>query len=163
MRTRVARSDWCASRIVVSVKSSFFCARTHFATASGPSARSRSRVPRGRAALASILRDPRLAQLGRLERPRDALGAVDRHLAEELEELRAAVLLLRDLQQLGVGLDEGGVALPREEVGVDHHVLEERDVGLHAADAELLQARCMTCAAALRSSPQVVTFTSSES
>ena len=40
VRTRVASSDWCASRIVVSVTSTRVCARTQRAIASGPSASS---------------------------------------------------------------------------------------------------------------------------
>ena len=47
MRNRVASSDWCASRIVVSVSSSGFCLRTHWQNFSGPSASSRSRNPWG--------------------------------------------------------------------------------------------------------------------
>ena len=37
-------------------------------------------------------------------------------------------------------VDEGGVALAGQEDRVGDHVLQEADVGLHAADAELLQA-----------------------
>ena len=47
VRTRVASSDWCASRIVVSVSSSGFCLSTHAQNFSGPSASRRVRVPGG--------------------------------------------------------------------------------------------------------------------
>ena len=36
VRTRVAKSDWCASRKVVSVTNTSFCSRTQSATALGP-------------------------------------------------------------------------------------------------------------------------------
>ncbi|MPM69771.1 hypothetical protein SDC9_116719 [bioreactor metagenome] len=36
VRTRVASSDWCASRNVVSVISSFFCSSIHLTSPSGP-------------------------------------------------------------------------------------------------------------------------------
>ena len=45
VRTRVASSDWCASRIVVSVNSSRFCLRTHSANFSGPAPAACCRVP----------------------------------------------------------------------------------------------------------------------
>jgi hypothetical protein len=47
VRTRVASSDWCASRIVVSVNISRFCFRTHSANFSAPSSVSLSFVPGG--------------------------------------------------------------------------------------------------------------------
>ena len=59
--------------------------------------------------------------------------------AEVPEELRAAVLLHRDLQELRVRLDEGRVAAAGEEHRVARDVLEEGDVRLHPAYAELLE------------------------
>ncbi len=47
MRTRVASSDWCASRNVVSVTATGFCSRSARANASGPSASNDCRVPSG--------------------------------------------------------------------------------------------------------------------
>src|ERR1051326_7132313 len=44
---RVASNDWCASRQGVSVTSSRFCSRTHWANRSGPNSWNRSRVPGG--------------------------------------------------------------------------------------------------------------------
>lgn len=44
---RVANSDWCASRIVVSVISTCFCSRIHCAKRSAPRSCRRSRVPGG--------------------------------------------------------------------------------------------------------------------
>ena len=45
VRRRVESSDWCASRIVVSVMSSFFWFSTQSFTASGPSVSSRNFRP----------------------------------------------------------------------------------------------------------------------
>ena len=45
VRRRVLSRDWCASRIVVSVMSSFFWPRTQSLTASGPSVSSRNLSP----------------------------------------------------------------------------------------------------------------------
>ena len=47
VRTRVASSDWCASRKVVSVTATGFCSRSDRANASGPCASSAWRVPSG--------------------------------------------------------------------------------------------------------------------
>ena len=44
-RMRVASSDWCASRMVVSVISSWRCASIQSANACGPFCSSRLRVP----------------------------------------------------------------------------------------------------------------------
>ena len=52
---------------------------------------------------------------------------------------------------------------PARNVGVRDDVEQERDVRLHAADAELLQARSIRRAASMNRRPQAVTFTSSES
>ena len=49
VRTRVASSDWCASRNVVSVISSRFCSVVHAAKPSGPSSCKSCRVPFGAA------------------------------------------------------------------------------------------------------------------
>ena len=54
VRTRVASSDWCASRNVVSVTARADCSRSARANPAGPSARSRSRLPAGGAAVRSI-------------------------------------------------------------------------------------------------------------
>ena len=47
VRMRVASSDWCASRMVVSVTSSRVCARIHWANFSGPISSSACLVPWG--------------------------------------------------------------------------------------------------------------------
>ena len=47
MRTRVASSDWCASRNVVSVTATAVCSRSACANFSGPSESSAWRVPSG--------------------------------------------------------------------------------------------------------------------
>ena len=45
VRIRVESSDWCASLMVVSVMSSFFCSSTHLEKASGPLVSSRCLRP----------------------------------------------------------------------------------------------------------------------
>ncbi|MCY1240449.1 hypothetical protein D9M69_130140 [compost metagenome] len=50
---RVANSDWCASRMVVSVSSTCFCSSIQRENFSAPSSRRRSRVPYGSGALLS--------------------------------------------------------------------------------------------------------------
>ena len=50
-RTRVASSDWCASRNVVSVTSNFFCLTVHWANFRAPISKSNWRVPGGGAPL----------------------------------------------------------------------------------------------------------------
>ena len=54
VRMRVASSDWCASRNVVSVISRRFCDVVHSANFAGPSSSSSCRVPRG--GVAAIVR-----------------------------------------------------------------------------------------------------------
>ncbi len=53
MRTRVASSDWCASRKVVSVTASAVCSRSAFAQPAGPSSSRRCREPAGGSAARS--------------------------------------------------------------------------------------------------------------
>ena len=55
LRTRVAMSDWWASRKVVSVMSRRFCFSVHSANFFGPSSSSRSRVPLGSGVARSVL------------------------------------------------------------------------------------------------------------
>ncbi len=45
VRMRVANSDWCASRMLVSVSRTAFCSRIHAANFSGPSCLSKGRNP----------------------------------------------------------------------------------------------------------------------
>ena len=163
MRTRVAISDWCASRNVVSVISSRFCERVHCANPSGPSSSSNCRVPcggcagivRAARARARILRPARLA--------RDFRIAVDDDVAQVGQQPRGAVAPRREMEQRGSLVEERRGDAAGLKRGVVDHVLEERNVRLHAADAELAQARSMRWQACGNSRPQAVTFTSSES
>ena len=71
-----------------------------------------------------------------------ALGlrvAVDRHVGEEMHQFRGAVPARLELEQGRRRVDERGCGVPRAEHGMRDHVLEERHVCLHAADAELAQ------------------------
>ena len=133
VRTRVASSDWCASRKVVSVTATASCAR-----------------PPG-----ELLRADREQQLpgavggGHLQvhgrqlgdrvdgDRRGAVRAVDGDVREVVEQLGAAVRGAARGEQLRVVLDERGVQPAGPEVRVVEHRLEERDVRGDAADPEL--------------------------
>ena len=65
--------------------------------------------------------------------------AVDRHLAEELQQARGAVAAALELEQLRRLVDEARGALARAEQRVVDDVLEELQVGGDAANAELAQ------------------------
>ena len=84
----------------------------------------------------------------RLRRPRSGgragpvarLGmAVHGDVGDVGEHPGAAVAALGEAQQLGRRVDEAGGVLVRQEGGVLQQVLDEGDVGRHAADAELAQ------------------------
>ena len=66
--------------------------------------------------------------------------AVDGDLGGIGQQLGRAVLADGKLEQLGRLVDEPGGAAAGEEVGVLDQVEQERDVGLHAADPEFLEA-----------------------
>ena len=66
-----------------------------------------------------------------------AVRLVDGHVGEPVQDLRAAVLRLVPAHQPRPLLDERGAEVARHEVGVIEHRLQERDVGGHAAQAEL--------------------------
>ena len=136
VRTRVASSDWWASRNVVSVTARAVCSRRASAKPSGPSSSSRCRLPGGAGAVRSS-GGQLLARVepvgGRAVRP------VDGHVAEEREQLGPAVRALLERRAARALLDERGGQVARDELRVGEHLLEERDVGADAADAELGQ------------------------
>ena len=66
-----------------------------------------------------------------------AVGLVDRHVGEPVQDLGAAVLRLVPAHEPRPLLDERRAQVARHEVGVVEHGLQERDVGGHAAQAEL--------------------------
>ena len=142
VRIRVASSDWWASRKVVSVSSRRFCSRIHARSPSGPSSSQRVAGARAAAALghprgATGSRQARLGlrRLRRLGLPLTMTSPMKRSSwwrgrgAAEVEQLRRLV-------------DEAGGALAgQERAGGGCTFSQEGDVGLHAADAELAQAR----------------------
>ena len=65
--------------------------------------------------------------------------SVDRNIGEELHQLGGAVTAQLEFKECRSFVDESGGGVARAEDGVGHHVLEERHVGLHAANAELAQ------------------------
>ena len=135
-RTRVASSDWWASRNVVSVTATRSWARSRRANSSGPTSRSSWRVPVGHG-----LRPVERRQLaGRRHRDRRlAVRLVDGDVGEVGQQPRGAVAADLRLEELRVVLDERRGHAARGEVGVGEHGLEEADVGGDAADAELQQ------------------------
>ena len=65
--------------------------------------------------------------------------AVDRNIGEELHQLGCTVTARFEFEERRCFVDESGGGVARAEDGVGHHILEERHVGLHAANAEFAQ------------------------
>ena len=144
VRTRVASSDWCASRIVVSVNSSRFCSRTHSANFSGPSSFSLSRVPGGgrRAVRRTRGRGGSRQLVLRVDLALHLRAAVDDHVAE-VASAASSPGRCRGGKRNSSGVSSMNVVVhvAGEERRVRDQVFEERDVRLHAADAELAAGR----------------------
>mmetsp|Transcript_28097 Transcript_28097/g.68143 ORF Transcript_28097/g.68143 Transcript_28097/m.68143 type:complete len:376 (+) Transcript_28097:2307-3434(+) len=64
-------------------------------------------------------------------------AAVDDQVAQVVEQLLPAVLVVHELKQLGGCADEGGGGLAGDELRVAEHVEDEWEVGLDATDARL--------------------------
>ena len=116
VRTRVASSDWCASRKVVSVTATAVCARSWRANPAGPEleqalARPGRRRPGAGPPPGSLLTGSMLTGAG-------AVRLVDGHVGEVGEQLRAAVGRRAGREQLRVLLDEARGEAPGAEVGV---------------------------------------------
>jgi len=62
--------------------------------------------------------------------------SVDGDVGEVVEELGGAVSFWSELEEAGEVVDELGVRVAGAESGIRDDVFEERNVGLHAADAE---------------------------
>ena len=136
MRTRVASSDWWASRKVVSVTATASCWRSEAANFSGPTRMQQVAGPR----LRWRVQVDRGQLAARAERgPLRAVRLVDGHLGEVGEQLGAAVGRRPGGQQLGPLVDERRRQAPGHEVGLVQQGLQERDVGGDAADPELGQ------------------------
>ena len=132
--------------------SSRFCSRVHFGEPLG--AELLEELSRARAAART--RRARESARGRmsvgLRFARHFLVPVDDHLAEIVEQLRRAVLARRELEELRRVVEESRGGLARLEGRVVDDVLEKRDVGLHAANAELAQRAIHALARFLESS-----------
>ena len=139
VRTRVARSDWWASRKVVSVRSRGFCSRTHCENASGPSFWKSCREPSGGAFEMSQTGGNGSGPGTQAILASDAREAVDGHLGGECQQLGGAVLADREPEELGRLVDEPGRAFARKEIGMLDDVDQERDVRLDPANAKLLK------------------------
>ncbi len=134
VRTRVASSDWCASRKVVSVTPTRCWPRRSAANFSGPSWSSACREPSGAGTLEVDL--GQLADGVDADR-RLAVRLVDGHLGQPGEQSGAAVGVGPCLEQVGVLLDEAGRHVARAEVGLVEERDQERDVRRDATDPEL--------------------------
>ena len=66
--------------------------------------------------------------------------AVHHHVREIVQQLRGPVLLGGELQEVGIAVDESGGRLPASKIRMLRDVEEERNVRLHPADSELVQA-----------------------
>ena len=167
VRRRVASSDWCASRQVVSISSSPCVRRAsdeampwesvtgaHGTGAGLVRAHSTGKAlrPLRQKHIAPARRD-RQSLHGR-QRHGILLGApgpncprvarsVDSNISKVVHDLCGAVALCAigalKLEQLWVLLDERSGGAASQKLGVSHHILQERQVGLHAANSELSQ------------------------
>ena len=145
VRIRVASSDWWASRIVVSVTSSRLLLAHPLANFSGPSSLNMSRVPGGVAGIScgAASAEYDLGRRAASDRQRlafDLRVAVDDDLGDVAQQLGRPVAARFELEQLRRLVDEPRRRLAGQELRVRDQVEQERDVRLHAADAELLQA-----------------------
>ena len=107
---------------------------------STPSSLSRSRVPSGSGPLASTAEPAPGSRRVARGLALHARVAVDDHVADVLQQLGRAVAAGREVEQLRRLVDEPRRAVAGEERRVGDQADEERNVRLHAADAELLQA-----------------------
>ena len=160
VRTRVASSDWCASRNVVSVTSTSVCARRSAAKPSGPELEQPlpGAVGRGHVEVdvgGSFVPGSSCVGAG-------AVRLVDRHLGQPASSLvpRSAACGGQQLRVLSMN-DGGDVA--GDEVGVLQHGLQERDVGADAADPELGQRPAGPGDGRVEVRPRQVSLTSIES
>ena len=133
VRTRVASSDWCASRNVVSVTATAVCARRAF----GEAFRAELQEP-----LAGPRRGPQVASTaGSLSAGSEwtvssPLGLLTVTSASQVSSLVPRSAETRAFSSSGPFVDEGGGHVAGDEVGIVQDGLQEGDVGGHAADAE---------------------------
>ena len=128
-------SDWWASRMLVSVKSTRSCSSSQCAKRAGPSSSSFCLVPGAGVGSAT----GRQAHRGKSGRTRAVLGlgvAVDDDVADEGEDAAGAVALARPVQQRRRRLDEARGVVPAREAWMRDELIEEAQVRDHAADAE---------------------------
>ena len=71
-----------------------------------------------------------------------ALGvrvAIDRDIGKVAQELRGAVFLRREGEEMRIGIDEACGGIARAEQGIRDHVFQERNVGFYTANTEFPQ------------------------
>ncbi len=163
---RVARSDWWASRKVVSVIRRRFCFATHVAAEFlRPHLREELFGARGRIGSVVVVRH---RGRGELAHGLDgvALGegiAVHDHVRDVVQHLRRAVLALLELEQMRIGIDEARGGLTARKTGSAITFSQERNVRLYAPDAEFPQRAVHAVQRQLVVPAKTVTFTSMES
>ena len=136
VRNRVASSDWCASRNVVSVTPTAFESRIQRANPSGPSSVSRCLDPLGGGDDRSTVGQLVVRIDRRRSRP---VRLVHRDIGEVVEDLGAAVGRGVRGQQVRTVVDERRRDPAGAEIRIVDDRQQERDVRRHPADAELGQ------------------------
>ena len=172
VRTRVASSDWCASRNVVSVSRSRFCSRTQRAELLGaqllqPLPRAvRPRRPRHGG---PAVRTRRAARARRGTARAASLGSTSGKPLTVTSPMNVRAWwrgpgARRTGTASGVSsMNRRRAASPARKSGCVDDVQQERDVRLHAADAELLERPLHPVAASTNRGRMAESFTSSES
>ena len=135
---RVASSDWCASRMVVSVTSTRFSARIQARKRFGPVA-VEPLLGAGAGQRVEARRRHGQPIGGGLRAPTRVRVAVDGDVGDVGEELGRAVAALDRFEQLRRRVDEARRVAGVAEARMIDDVLEERQIGGDAADAEFAQ------------------------
>src|ERR1700686_4161047 len=160
VRRRVASSDWCASRMVVSVSSTRCAASIQAAKPCAPSSSNFCLVPGAGASGApggslaatrcggrggppgaafAVSRGGAGAVGRRAGAPAGLVVAVNDGGAEVAEDARGAIALARPAEQLRRFVDEARGVLAVREARMRDELIQEAQVGDHAAHAELPQ------------------------
>ncbi len=101
------------------------------------------------------------ANLGR--RVLDQGVPVDDDFRQVRQQLGGAVLARHEVEQFRRFIDELGGEAPLDELGVGDQVDQERNIGLHTADAKFRESALHPPRGVRKRGPQAVTLTSSES
>ena len=138
VRTRVARSDWWASRNVVSVKSNGSCSRTHRENASAPISRNFCREPGGGApgSARGARGSGATASPGGRATPGKPLTVIS---AAYVNSRIARFWRTGNRNSSGFSSMNRVVQLPARKSGLASRVEQERNVGLHPPNPKLFE------------------------